>query len=296
MRHLCRELAAAAVVAATAMLSSAAASADTTSVVNALRLEGCDGAPAAAPVERDDRLDLVARALARARELELAIDNAAYPARSAASIHLRGPRDDAATRELLAENSCGSVGDARYDRIGVFEDGDEAWIVLAVRAPAPPELEPDAVAARVLELVNAARAEGRVCGADRFGAAAPLRLSEALNAAAAAHVWDMAANGYVGHDGSDGSRSGERITRAGYVWQAAGENVAAGQPDADSVVADWLESPGHCATLMAPYFTETGIAFAEARAKDPPIYWTQVFAAPRDAALQDPSAPASGSE
>ena len=91
----------------------------------------------------------------------------------------------------------------------------------------------------------------------------------------------MAERGSLGHEGSDGSVSGERMTRAGYEWQASGENVAAGQPDAESAVAAWLESPGHCATLMEPRFTETGIAFALAPGKNPSVYWTQVFAAPR---------------
>ena len=91
----------------------------------------------------------------------------------------------------------------------------------------------------------------------------------------------MAARGKPGHEGSDGSTSGERITRAGYAWAAAGENVAAGQRDADAVVAAWLDSPGHCATLMNARFTATGIAFALAPGKDPAVYWTQLFAAPR---------------
>jgi uncharacterized protein YkwD len=32
---------------------------------------------------------------------------------------------------------------------------------------------------------------------------------------------------------------------------------------------------------MEPNFTETGIAFALAPAKNPSVYWTQVFAVPR---------------
>ena len=102
-----------------------------------------------------------------------------------------------------------------------------------------------------------------------------------LTAAASVQSLDMAARGRLGHDGSDGSDSGERMTRAGYTWQAAGENVAAGQHDADAAVAAWLESPGHCATLMNAHFTETGVAFALAPGKNPAVYWTQVFAAPR---------------
>ncbi len=152
--------------------------------------------------------------------------------------------------------------------------------MLAVRRPREPPLEPFAVRQRVLELVNAARAEGRRCGGDTYAATHPLTLSRALTEAASAHARDMAARGAASHRGSDGSLSGERIARAGYGWRASGENVAAGQPDAESVVAGWLESPGHCATLMAPYFTETGVAFALAPEKDPDIYWTQLFAAP----------------
>ena len=61
----------------------------------------------------------------------------------------------------------------------------------------------------------------------------------------------------------------------------SGENLAAGQRDADAVVASWLESPGPCATLMDARYTETGTAFALAPAKNPSVYWTQDFAAPR---------------
>jgi uncharacterized protein YkwD len=90
----------------------------------------------------------------------------------------------------------------------------------------------------------------------------------------------MAARGKLDHRGSDGTNSGERMTRAGYAWQAAGENIAAGQVDAEAAVAAWLKSPGHCATLMGSFFTQTGIAFALAPTKNPPIYWAQVFATP----------------
>jgi uncharacterized protein YkwD len=133
----------------------------------------------------------------------------------------------------------------------------------------------------VLDLVNAARAEPRVCGRDSFGAASPLTASSTLTAAAAVHAQDMADHRKLDHKGSDDSVSGDRITRAGYVWSVSGENIASGQRDAEAVVASWLQSPGHCATLMAPYFTETGVAFALAPNENPPIYWVQVFAAPR---------------
>jgi uncharacterized protein YkwD len=265
----------------TLLLSSARA--DPVTAVNAIRLEGCAARPAeSAPVAPNETLDSVARAMARGRSLSAAIGRNEYPAAHSASLHVRGSPDDEAMRQILAENHCATVNDPRHTELGVFRAGDETWIVLAVRLPAAPTYEdPPRIVQRVLELVNAARAVARTCGRDRYEAAQPLTLAPALTGAALLHVGDMAARGALGHEGSDGSKPGERITRAGYLWQASGENVAAGQPDADAVVAAWLKSPGHCATLMGPFFTETGIAFALAPTRNPSIYWTQVFATPQ---------------
>jgi uncharacterized protein YkwD len=258
------------------------AHADALSVVNALRAEGC--APAAvAPVQRSSVLDAAARELAGKDEIAAALERVGYPAASSASFHVRGSREDAVVRRLLADRYCDAIGAARFTELGAYQSGDETWIVLAVRTDIPfaDVRDPAAVATRVLELVNAARAEPRKCGRDSFGPAAPLAASRTLEAAAGVHAQDMAEHRKLDHTGSDGSVSGDRITRAGYTWRAAGENIASGQNDAETVVAGWIESPGHCATLMAPYFTETGIAFALAPNQNPAIYWVQVFATPR---------------
>ena len=76
----------------------------------------------------------------------------------------------------------------------------------------------------------------------------------------------------------------QRVARAGYSWSVVGENIAAGQRDADTVVKSWLESPGHCANLMNPEYSEVGVAFATNASSAAGIYWAQVFAAPLDAA------------
>ena len=258
--------------------------ADPATVVNALRVEGCARVPAVgAPVRRDSVLDAAARELASGGKLQDALARVGYPVASSASFHVRGPRGDAGIRRALEADSCDNVNDAKLAEIGVHQSGDDTWIVMGSRTEIPFTAlqDPAAVAGRVLELVNAARAQARQCGPDRFDLAPPLAMATALTAAAAVHSLDMAERGSPGHDGSDGSSAGERITRTGYVWQISGENVAAGQRDAESAVAAWLESPGHCATLMDARFTETGVAFALAPAKNPAVYWTQVFAAPR---------------
>ena len=257
--------------------------ADPLAVVNAIRHEGCAAQPAPSPaVEPNARLDAVARELARGRRLSAALARVEYPAARSASFHVRGSREDDAVRNILVEKHCAGVNDPNHAELGVFADDDETWIVLATRTPPGPSYaDPDAIVERVLELVNEARREARTCGRERYEPAQPLTLAPALTSAALIHAGDMAARGELDHGGSDGSNSGERITRAGYLWQASGENIAAGQPDADAVVAAWLTSPGHCATLMGPFFTETGIGFALAPTRNPSIYWTQVFAAPQ---------------
>lgn len=270
-----------ALTAAATLLSAPALRADPMSAINTLRTEGCGGAPAAGTrVLPHSALDDVARQLSRNDRLEEAIERVGYPAASSSSFHIRGYLEDDEIGRVLAARFCESVNDPHYDEMGVYQRDDETWIVLAVRRPSLPPLEPSAVARQVLELVNAARSQPRTCGREGYEAARPLTLSPTLNEVASDHSRDMAQRGALGHGGSDGSQSGDRITRAGYQWRASGENIAAGQRDADRVVAAWLESPGHCATLMGPHFTEMGVAFALAPAQNPAIYWTQVFATP----------------
>jgi uncharacterized protein YkwD len=261
-----------------------AVNADPASVINALRMQGCaEVPPAGAPARRDSALDAAARELSRNAKLADALARVGYPAARSSSFNIRGPRDDASIRSLLEARYCERINDPQLVELGVHQSGDGTWILLAVRTEMPFTAlqDPAAVAQRVLELVNAARAEARRCGRERFEPAPPLKVSTALTAAASVHSLDMAARGELTHDGSDGSSSGERMTRAGYTWQIAGENVAAGQRDAAAAVASWLDSPGHCATLMDARYTETGIAFALAPGKNPAVYWTQDFAAPR---------------
>jgi hypothetical protein len=76
-------------------------------------------------------------------------------------------------------------------------------------------------------------------------------------------------------------RAADRATRAGYRWKLIGENIASGQRTPEEAVASWLDSPGHCANLMNPRFTEMGAAYAVNPQNDNrTAFWTQVFGAP----------------
>lgn len=127
------------------------------------------------------------------------------------------------------------------------------------------------LALEALDRVNALRAQGCSCGGQYFAPAPALQLHFQLQAAAVAHSADQAARGSMGHVGSDGSRVGQRLTRAGFSWRAAAENVAWNQRSVEGVVAAWKNSAGHCRNMMNPDYDFMGFAVRD-------WYWTQVFA------------------
>ena len=102
-----------------------------------------------------------------------------------------------------------------------------------------------------------------------------------LKTAALNHSRDMANENFFGHQGSDGSSAGDRMSAAGYRWSAWGENVAAGYYSVSSVMQGWIGSPGHCANLMNPNFSNLGAAKFSNPDSNYGVYWTQVFGRPR---------------
>jgi uncharacterized protein YkwD len=270
------------IVAAALVLLSTAANAELVDIVNDIRSSGCERrAPAATRVESDAALDVAAGLIARGGALEAALKKSGYRATSATSINIGGAAGDAAIRDVLAGGFCAKVNNAAYTAVGTYVRGNQFWLVLAEPFEPVAVGDASAVAARVLALVNDARQQQRRCGRKRMSATHAVTLSARLTKAAAAHAADMAAHGFMGHRGTDGSEAGVRATRAGYRWRSVGENVAAGQPDAETVVRAWLDSPGHCANLMSPQFTEMGVAFAMAPESELRILWAQEFAAPQ---------------
>ena len=141
--------------------------------------------------------------------------------------------------------------------------------------------EPEAYQEELLSLVNAARSEDRMCGDQSYAAAGALTYSCPLEQAARAHSEDMATSNFISHTGSNGLGVSARVEANGYTWRAVGENIAGGYSSPDDVTEGWLSSPGHCANIMNPDFTEFGAARVDSNSADYPRYWTQVFATPR---------------
>jgi hypothetical protein len=118
---------------------------------------------------------------------------------------------------------------------------------------------------RVLELINEHRAAA--------GLTPLVRVAE-LEAAALGHSQDMAGGDFMSHAGSNGSSAGQRITAAGYRWTRYGENVAVGYPSAESVVAAWMQSPGHRANILNAAFRHMGAAVVFRADGRYGYYWT----------------------
>lgn len=59
------------------------------------------------------------------------------------------------------------------------------------------------------------------------------------------------------------------------LYRSAGENIAAGQPTPNSVMASWLNSPGHRANILSGSFQHIGIGYK--KGGDYYHNWVQMF-------------------
>lgn len=144
----------------------------------------------------------------------------------------------------------------------------------------------------VLTLTNAARAAGAQCGGVLMPPAPALAWSDQLASISLGHSTDMATRNFFDHLDPDGVGPFDRMTRAGYTYSAAGENIAVGYLSAAAVVAGWLASPGHCRNIMSQSFTELGVGYHPGTTSLPHL-WTQSFGA-RSIDWQEPTTRGAG--
>jgi len=128
---------------------------------------------------------------------------------------------------------------------------------------APSSLETD-----VLVLVNQERAAQNL---------KPLTWDSQLHEAARNHSEDMAANNYFSHTSLDGRTLVDRIEDAGYHWNAAGENIAAGYSTPQAVVNGWMNSAGHRQNILNSSYCDLGVGYAFDQSSTYDHYWTQDF-------------------
>jgi Cysteine-rich secretory protein family len=138
-----------------------------------------------------------------------------------------------------------------YGTLGVFI---KCIVVFAVvLLPAEAYVMPDIVAveeSKAIMLTNNLRASAGV---------PKLKENAKLSASAVFKAEDMADKNYFAHESPEGNRLAYFLTKAGYKYRSAGENLAIGYFDATEVVAAWKASPTHKANMLDKDFTEIGI-------------------------------------
>jgi len=271
---------AAPILACTLLLAPCVVDASALTVVNTLRTRECSS-PTSGKLKSDRGLDAVANQVMQGYGIEDALKRANFRAVRTATIRIRGDVSDASLKVMLSKSHCRTLADSRFTAVGFKQELNAIAIVLAAPFAPPAVAEANQIARQVLQLVNEARSNSRRCGAKRFGAVPPIELDGKLSKAAMTHAKDMAARGYISHEGSDQSEPADRVARTGYAWKAVGENVAAGQYTAKEVVDGWLASPGHCSNIMDADYTQMGVAYVSNPKQEIGIYWAQVFGRPR---------------
>lgn len=105
----------------------------------------------------------------------------------------------------------------------------------------------------------------------------PLTIDPRLIEAAQIHAGDMARLGQMEHDlpGAALPTLQDRAGFVGYKYAWLGENIAFNYADAASVVAGWMQSPGHRANILNPNFNDIGVGVALDSQGQP--YYCQVF-------------------
>ena len=128
----------------------------------------------------------------------------------------------------------------------------------------------------LLESVNEVRAQGGNCRSQgTYPPTHPLEMEPALRCAARVHSLDMDERQYFSHDSPTGETAWYRIAQAGFGSSPVGENIAMGSSTVEGVMAQWLNSDGHCANIFNSNYYYMGAGVYEGD-----IYrhiWTQTF-------------------
>ena len=89
----------------------------------------------------------------------------------------------------------------------------------------------------------------------------PLKMSDKLISLAEMKAQDMAQKNYFSHTSPTYGSPFDMLQRYGVSYRSAGENIAAGQTTAQSVMTDWMNSSGHRANILNSSFTEIGVGY-----------------------------------
>ena len=120
----------------------------------------------------------------------------------------------------------------------------------------------------VLRLVNEIRAAAGV---------APLTLDTTLCKAASMRALEMDYSNQMSHTRPSGKDCFSVLDFYGASFGTCGENIAAGQTSAASVVKGWKNSPSHYQNMINASFTKLGVGYSATGVGDYGHYWCQLF-------------------
>ena len=86
---------------------------------------------------------------------------------------------------------------------------------------------------------------------------------------------DMIEKNYFSHTSPTYGSPFQMMQDFGISYQAAGENIAAGQRTPAEVVEAWMNSEGHRKNILSPTYTEIGVGYVKGGSYG--HYWTQMF-------------------
>jgi uncharacterized protein YkwD len=127
---------------------------------------------------------------------------------------------------------------------------------------------PSSFETKILTLVNQERAAQNLYS---------LSWDTELHDAAHSHSVDMATNNYFSHTSQDGRTFSDRIAAAGYEYNTAGENIAAGYSTPEAAMNGWMNSDGHKANILNSSYCDLGVGYAYDSGSTYGHYWTQDF-------------------
>lgn len=108
----------------------------------------------------------------------------------------------------------------------------------------------------------------------------PLTRNARLDASAKAKCLHMVENGYWSHYAPDGTPPWLFITKQGYGYSTAGENLAKDFATSSGIVRGWMSSQGHKDNILNTQFTESGMAGCNTTENETTISIVQHFAKP----------------
>ncbi|MDR2349828.1 MAG: CAP domain-containing protein [Deltaproteobacteria bacterium] len=182
--------------------------------------------------------------------------------------HSVGNLDPAALMENFAANpdDAADFAYANYKKIGIGVKEDKSGNKHAVLFFATDPVDAPAFAAKLFGLVNEER---------KLAGVPPLVYDE--NAARAANVRANEVARLPGHQRPGGAKWSTVLAQMGIEVKIAGENLARGQKDPETVMKDWMASPGHRENILRPEFAGIGVAVAPT--PDASLAWVQLFVA-----------------